>query len=577
MGPALSNIDWMVLGLTLSGIVLYGVWKTRNLTGLNSYLRSGQDARWWTICLSVMATQASAITFLSTPGQAYADGMRFVQFYLGLPIAMVILSVTFIPIYYRLKVYTAYEYLESRFDLKTRSLAALLFLTQRGMGAGITIYAPAIILSSILGWNLNITIIMIGILVIIYTVTGGTKAVSQTQKLQMFVILAGMTVAFVYLLNYIPEGISVTEAFHIAGATGKMQAIDFSFDLNNRYTIWAGITGGLFLQLAYFGTDQSQVQRYLTGSSIRQSRMGLLMNGLLKVPMQFFILLTGILVFIFYQFHQPPVFFNGAEYAAAMETSHAGELEVLQSRYDSLFTIKQELNSEFVQAYRADDTDVLAGLRNQYVGMEVKENQLRNSVKDVIAVARPQAEVNDRDYVFITFILNHLPIGVIGLLLAVIFSAAMSSTSAELNALGATTGVDIYKRSVAKDKDDNHYVRASKGFTLMWGVIAICFALFGALFENLIQFVNIIGSLFYGTLLGIFLTAFYIKAIRGTAVFIGALVAEATVICFYFYSDIGFLWYNVIGCGVVILTGLIIEGFFRAKNNSYERPDEPPR
>jgi Na+/proline symporter len=507
-----------------------------------------------------MATQASAITFLSTPGQAYADGMRFVQFYLGLPIAMVILCVTFIPIYYKLKVYTAYEYLESRFDLKTRSLAALLFLVQRGMGAGITIYAPAIIMSSILGWNLNATIIVIGILVIIYTVSGGTRAVSHTQKLQMFIILAGMTVAFVHLLNYIPEGISVTEAFHIAGATGKMQAIDFSFNLESRYTIWAGITGGLFLQLAYFGTDQSQVQRYLTGSSIKQSRMGLLMNGMLKVPMQFFILLIGILVFIFYQFHQPPVFFNGSEYSAAMETPHAGKLSALQSSYDSLFTMKQALNQDFVQAYRADDATALADLRGQYVSMEVQENGLRDQVKEVISVARPAAEVNDKDYVFITFILNHLPIGVIGLLLAVIFSAAMSSTSAELNALGATTGVDIYKRSIAPDKQDGHYVRASRGFTLLWGVIAICFALFGALFENLIQFVNIIGSLFYGTLLGIFLAAFYIKVIKSTAVFIAALVAETVVICFYFFSDIGFLWYNVIGCTVVIAVGLLIEG-----------------
>lgn len=559
----LSTIDWLILAGTLVAIVTYGIWKARHQSGLSGYLLSGKDARWWTICLSVMATQASAITFLSTPGQAYADGMRFVQFYFGLPIAMVILCVTFIPIYYRLKVYTAYEYLESRFDVKTRSLAAFLFLIQRGMGAGITIYAPAIILSTILGWNLNLTIIVIGILVIIYTVAGGTKAVSQTQKLQMFVILAGMTVAFVCLLSYIPDGVSVTEAFHIAGATGKMQAIDWSFDLDSRYTIWAGITGGLFLQLAYFGTDQSQVQRYLTGSSIRQGRLGLLWNGLLKVPMQFFILLTGILVFIFYQFHKAPVFFNQPAYSEAMESAEAEELGVLQSQYDAVFDARQVLHQDYVNALRAENPEVLADLKERYVQLESAENSVRTSVKEVISRAAPQAETNDKDYVFITFILNHLPVGVIGLLLAVIFSAAMSSTSAELNALGATTGVDMYKRLIRKDGDDRHYVRMSKIFTLFWGGVAICFALFGTLFENLIQFVNIIGSLFYGTLLGIFLSAFYIKFIRGSSVFFAAILAEALVIGFYMYSDIGFLWYNVIGCGAVILLGLFFELFAR--------------
>lgn len=555
----LSNIDWIVLGGTLLVIVLYGIWKTRKVQGLSGYLLSNRDARWWTICLSVMATQASAITFLSTPGQAYADGMRFVQFYFGLPIAMVILSVTFIPIYYKLKVYTAYEFLESRFDLKTRSLAAFLFLVQRGMGAGLTIYAPAIILSSILGWNLNLTIIVIGILVILYTVTGGTRAVNQTQKLQMFVILAGMTVAFVYLLHYIPKGVSVSDALHIAGATGKMQAVDFSLDLDNRYTIWAGITGGLFLQLAYFGTDQSQVQRYLTASSIRQSRLGLLINGMLKVPMQFFILMTGVLVFVFYQFHQAPVFFNQPEYEATLSSQYGDELQSLETRYDSIFSQRLALHPQYVNALRNKDQETLNVLRTEYLEAEHKEQSVRNAVKDVIGKARPEAELNDKDYVFINFILHHLPVGVIGLLLAVIFSAAMSSTSAELNALGATTSVDIYKRSLVQHRDDHHYVRASKGFTLFWGVVAICFALFGALFENLIQFVNIIGSLFYGTLLGIFLTAFYIKFVRGSSVFIAAVIAELTVIGFYKYSDIGYLWYNVIGCGVVILLSMLLQ------------------
>ncbi|HLF65381.1 MAG TPA: sodium:solute symporter [Saprospiraceae bacterium] len=561
----LSNIDWLVLIGSLTLIIVYGVYKTRGSRDLHGYLRGNQDSRWWLICLSVMATQASAITFLSTPGQAYSDGMRFVQFYLGLPIAMVILCVTFIPIYYKLKVYTAYEYLESRFDLKTRSLAAILFLIQRGMAAGITIFAPSIILSSILGWNLNLTIVVIGILVIIYTVTGGTKAVNQTQKLQMFIILSGMTVAFIYLLTYIPEDITVTEAFHIAGATGKMQAIDFSLNFESRYTIWAGITGGLFLQLAYFGTDQSQVQRYLTGSSVRQSRLGLLLNGMLKVPMQFFILLTGILVFVFYQFHKPPVFFNQPEYHAAMQTLYKPDLESLQLRFDSVYQSKSDLNRQYISALRGNEDLRLEQVRTALISTELYEKEVRSQVKEVISAARPDAELNDRDYVFITFILNHLPVGVIGLLLAVIFSAAMSATAAELNALGTTTSMDIYRRSISRGKEELHYVSASKGFTLLWGCIAICFALFGALFENLIQFVNIIGSLFYGTLLGLFLVAFYVKYVRGTAVFIAALLAEATVLGCYFLSGIGFLWYNVIGCTVVVSVGITIEMIFRRK------------
>jgi Na+/proline symporter len=387
----------------------------------------------------------------------------------------------------------------------------------------------------------------------------------------MFVILAGMTLAFIFLLQYIPGDVSISEAFHIAGATGKMQAIDFSFDLDSRYTIWAGITGGLFLQLAYFGTDQSQVQRYLTARSIRQSRLGLLMNGMLKVPMQFFILLTGILVFVFFQFHKAPVFFNQPEYEATLESAYGDELRNLESRYDSVFTARRGIHDRYIQALRQEDAPQLAALRSELIVAEEQEKDVREEVKTVIGMARPQAELNDRDYVFINFILNHLPVGMIGLLLAVIFSAAMSSTAAELNALGATTSVDIYKRSVAKEKDDKHYVFASKGFTLLWGIIAICFALFGALFENLIQFVNIIGSLFYGTLLGIFLTAFYIKYIRGTAVFIAAVIAEVIVIGFYYHSEIGFLWYNVIGCLSVILIGFCVEAFLRSRRGTGQK------
>ncbi|MDX1479569.1 MAG: sodium:solute symporter [Saprospiraceae bacterium] len=554
----LNTLDWIVLLGTLLAIVAFGIYKTRGKKSVQGYLLGGNEAKWWTIGLSVMATQASAITFLSTPGQAYAEGMGFVQFYFGQPLAMLIVCITFIPIFYRLKVYTAYEYLESRFDRKARSLAAVFFLIQRGMGAGITIYAPAIILSTILGWNLNYTILMIGLLVIVYTVSGGTKAVSQTQKVQMVVILVGMAIAFVTLINYIPDEFSLREAFHIAGASGKMQAVDTQFDLNNRYNIWSGLLGGLFLGLAYFGTDQSQVQRYISGRSIRESRLGLVFNALLKVPMQFFILLTGVLVFVFYQFHQAPIFFNAPEYEAVMETDRRADLAQLEDTYDQWFADKQALNRAYIDARRSGDEAAAATLRDQITAADERERAIRDDVRAVIEQARPDAETNDRDYVFISFILNYLPIGVIGLLLAVIFSAAMSSTAAELNALGSTSTVDLYKRTFVRDRSDGHYVKASMGLTMLWGIIAILFALFGTLFENLIQFVNIVGSLFYGTVLGMFVSAFYVKRINSTAVFIGALIAEAVVLLCFFYTDIGFLWYNVIGCLGVVVVGLLV-------------------
>lgn len=564
----LSFIDWLVLGLTLGIIVLVGVWKTRGKQSVNDYLRGGNEAKWWTIGLSVMATQASAITFLSTPGQAYADGMRFVQFYFGLPIAMVILCVTFIPIYYKLKVYTAYEYLEGRFDLKTRTLAAILFLIQRGLGAGITIYAPAIILSSILGWNLNYTILIIGSLVILYTVSGGTKAVSQTQKLQMLVILIGMAIAFYLLVDYLPDDLSFTEALRVAGASGKLNAVDFSFDLNNRYTIWSGITGGLFLMLAYFGTDQSQVQRYLSGSSIRESRLGLLFNAMLKVPMQFFILLTGIMVFLFYQFHQAPIFFN--QPAMEQVESEIPQLQEKQGEYDLWFQQKSDLNEAFIEAHRRGDEGLKTQIAGQIKAADLEEKAIRDEVRTLLSEHDPSIETNDRDYVFITFILNHLPKGLIGLLLAVIFSAAMSSTAAELNALGSTTLVDMYRRSFYSRGNEDHYVRASKLLTMMWGVIAILFAIFGTLFENLIQFVNIVGSLFYGTILGIFLCAFYLKRVRANGVFLAAIISEGIVFYCFFQTEIGFLWFNVIGCMSVILLGLLFSAFEGDKKSPEE-------
>ena len=556
----LNTLDWIVLVGTLVAIVVYGVYKTRGQKSVKGYLLGGSDAKWWTVGLSVMATQASAITFLSTPGQAYSDGMGFVQIYFGLPIALIVVCAVFIPIYYKLKVYTAYEYLENRFDLKSRTLASIYFLIQRGMGAGITIYAPAIILATILGWNLNYTIIIIGFLVIVYTVSGGTKAVSQTQKVQMVVILIGMAIAFGMLINYIPDDVSFKEALHVAGVSGKMEVVDWSFDMNNRYTIWSGIFGAFFLSLAYFGTDQSQVQRYLGGASVTQSRMGLLFNAVLKVPMQFFILLTGVLVFVFYQYHKAPVFFNSAGYETVMSSEAAPQLQALEDTYSDWFEEKQSLNEEYLNAYRNDDIQQMQSIAASIQGADEEEQRIRDEVKAVISSADESIETNDRDYVFISFILNHLPVGIIGLLLAVIFSAAMSSTAAELNALGSTTTMDIYKRSIRKDGSDKHYLQASMGLTLLWGLIAIAFALFASLFENLIQFVNIVGSLFYGTMLGFFVVAFALKWVRnGTAVFIAALIAEAIVLAVFKFTDIGFLWYNLIGCGGVVVFAIILQ------------------
>ncbi|WP_299986985.1 sodium:solute symporter [uncultured Pontibacter sp.] len=560
-------LDWIVLLGTLGFIVSYGVWKTRGSKDIEGYLKGDNSMKWWTIGLSIMATQASAITFLSTPGQAYEDGMRFVQFYFGLPIAMVIISITVIPIFYRLKVYTAYEYLESRFDLKTRSLAALLFLVQRGLAAGITIYAPAIILSTILGWNLTVTNLLIGILVIIYTVSGGTKAVSVTQKQQMAVMMGGMLVAGFMVVHYLPESVSFGDAVAVAGKMGKMNVVDFSFDWNDRYNFWSGLTGGLFLSLSYFGTDQSQVARYLGGKSVGESRLGLLFNGLLKIPMQFIILFIGVMVFVFYQFNQPPLFFNEAAKDKVYATEFAPEMEALEAQHTTLFNQKQEAVHGLVAALRTDDESAIAAAQAEVQGITDASKAVRTEVKSLIAKATPDAETKDTDYVFISFVMKYLPAGLVGLLLAVIFSAAMSSTASELNALASTTVVDIYKRSVKKDKDNFHYLRASRLFTAAWGTLAIIFATYASLLDNLIQAVNIIGSIFYGTILGIFLVAFYVKFIKGHAVFIAALLAEAVVLYCHFYTDIAFLWFNVIGCVAVVVFGAILQFFIGQKDD----------
>ena len=555
----MAVLDWIVLLTTLLFIVIYGSWKTKGSKNVKDFIKGGNEAKWWTIGLSVMATQASAITFLSTPGQAFHSGMGFVQFYFGLPLAMIIICMVFIPIYHRLKVYTAYEYLETRFDVKTRSLAAILFLIQRGLAAGITIFAPAIILSAVLGWDLLTLNIIIGVLVIIYTVSGGTKAVSVTQKQQMGIIFIGMFTAFFIILSYLPQDISFSKAMAIAGASGKMEVLDFSFDLNNRYTVWTGFLGGTFLMLSYFGTDQSQVQRYLSGKSIRESQLGLLFNGFLKVPMQFFILLVGVMVFVFYQFNISPLNFNPAATGAVMNSEFAQEYTELNVQHIDIVAQKKTLQMDFAE--NPENLEV----KDQIQTLQAMELENRETAKEIILKADPSQEVNDKDYVFIHFILNNLPRGLIGLLLAVILSAAMSSTASELNALAATTTMDLYKRNDKKARDDMYYVNVTKWFTLAWGILAILVASVANLFDNLIQLVNIIGSIFYGNILGIFLIAFFIKYIRGNAVFIAALITQVLIIWIYAIDVLPYLWLNLLGCVLVISLAILIQMLSRQK------------
>lgn len=544
-------LDWIILISTLTFIVLYGIWKNNSHKNIQEYLKGGNEARWWTVGLSVMATQASAITFLSTPGQAFHDGMGFVQFYFGLPFAMLIICLFFLPVYHRLKVYTAYEFLEERFNLEVRTLTAILFLVQRGLAAGITIYAPAIILSVVLGWDLKVMVFLVGALVITYTLIGGTKAVNVTQKQQMFVIFLGMFIAFGFILQRFPEGLSFSQALHIAGNAGKLNVLDFSIDLNSRYTFWSGLTGGLFLALSYFGTDQSQVQRYLSGKSLKESQMGLLMNGILKVPMQFFILLVGVMVFVFYQFEAAPLNFNPKAIAVVKNSDQALAFSRLESEN---LTTQNELKKALLAS----------GSKQEILNLSQQELDQREQARALINQVAPEQETNDKDYVFISFILGYLPSGLIGLLIAVIFSAAMSSTASELNALAATTTVDLYQRNVG-EKSAAHIVKASKGFTLAWGVVAILFASVGNLFENLIQLVNIIGSVFYGTILGIFLVAIFIKYIKGKAVFWAAVLSEVLILILFFLDVVSFLWLNVIGALLTLGFGLLFQSFFNEK------------
>ena len=556
----MENLDWIVLSVTLLFIVVYGAFKTKGSANVKDYILDNNETPWFTVGISVMATQASAITFLSTPGQAYHDGMGFVQFYFGLPLAMIVIAYTFVPIYHRLKVYTAYEYLEQRFDLKTRSLAAILFLIQRGLGTGITIYAPSIILSALLGWNLTFLNIIIGVLVIIYTVTGGTKAVNMTQKQQMFVIMSGMFITFFVILSYLPEDLNFSNALHVAGANGKMDILDFSYNPETRYTFWSGITGGFFLMLAYFGTDQSQVGRYLSGKSIKESQMGLIMNGILKVPMQFFILLTGVMVFVFFQFNDTPLHFNPSNVKKVKASTEKVAYEAIESQLAELNSEKKVVNQIYIEQLQHNEYDNPT-LKKQMIALADKEKELREAGKKVIEKVNKNAETNDKDYVFLYFILNYLPKGLLGLLLAVIMSAAMSSSASGLNSLAATTAIDIYKRNVSV-KSDKHYVYATQFFTLFWGIVAIIFACMSSLFENLIQLVNIIGSVFYGTVLGIFLIGFYINYVKGKAVFIGACISQLAIFYIYYLDIVSYLWLNAIGAGMTIILSYLLQRFY---------------
>ena len=566
----MHSIDFVVLFGTMLFIVLYGIWKTRKSHDLKGYLLGDNSMKWGTIGLSVMATQASAITFLSTPGQAYQDGMGFVQFYFGMPIAMIILSAVVVPLYFKLKVYTAYEFLEQRFDLKSRALAAFLFLVSRGLAAGITIYAPAIILTTILNWDINITILIIGVLVIIYTVSGGTKAVAETQKQQMFVIMAGMFVAFVVLLAKLPDSIGFNESLVVAGKMGKMNVIDWKFDPANRYNIWSGLTAALFLFLAYFGTDQSQVQRYLSGKSIKEIRLGLLFNGVFKIPMQFSILLVGVLVFIFYQFTMPPMFFNKVELDKLANSKYQQQYQELSQQHQQVFDQKRVLLDALVIADKAGDEEHSGQLTELVNMLQKQQESIKAEAVGLMQDINPDLDAKDSDYVFITFVMKYLPHGIIGLLIAVIFSAAMSSTSSELNALGSTTVIDFYKRMVNDSASDAHYLFMSRLFTVFWGVLALLFAVFATQLDNLIQAVNILGSVFYGPILGIFIVAFGVKYVKANAVFVATLISEGIIVWLYFLSRAGklgitYLWFNPIGALLVVAIAVLLQAVWPNK------------
>jgi SSS family solute:Na+ symporter len=556
-------LDWIVLITSLIFIVGYGVWKGRRNRDIQDYLVANHSMKWFTIGLSIMATQASAITFLSGPGQAYADGMRFIQFYFGLPIAMVILSIIAVPVYHRLKVLTAYEYIENRFDFKMRALTSLLFLIQRGLAAGLTIFAPALILSAILGWDIIWTNILVGGLVIIYTAYGGTPAVNRTHLYQMGIIFLGMFAAFFTALWFLPDGIGLLDVTQLAGKLNKLNTIDFHFDLNNRYNIWSGIIGGCFLHLSYFGTDQSQVQRYLTGRSEAHSKLGLLFNGLVKVPMQFFILFCGIVVFVFYQFVTPPLFFNAAETNHIAQSEYRTEYRQVESQFSLHAENRKNHVSDLVQAIRDEDQEAQVVAQHLVLKDQESMQELKQKGITLLRENNPQMDPSDTNYIFLYFVVHVLPVGVIGLVIACILAASMSSTSSELNALASTTVVDIYKRLSRNRNNDRYDLKISRLSTVLWGMYAILTAIFVSRLGSLIEAVNILGSLFYGTILGIFLAAFYLKRVKSNAVFASAIVAELVVFTCFRFTGISFLWYNVIGCLVVLSLSPLLETFLR--------------
>ena len=564
----MSNLDWAVLICTLLAIVVYGIYKSRGAQNIDGYLLGNQSLPWYQVCLSVMATQASAITFLSAPGLAYSSGMSFVQFYLGLPLAMIVLCITFVPIFHRLKVYTAYEYLEQRFDLNTRALTAFLFLVQRGLSTGITIYAPAIILSTILDINTTYTTLFIGSLVVLYTVYGGTKAVSYTQMLQMSIIFLGLLAAGIMVVHLLPENIGFGRAISLAGKMGRTNAIDFKFDLNNPYTVWSGLIGGFFLQLSYFGTDQSQVGRYLSGASVSESRLGLLMNGLVKIPMQFLILLIGVLVFTFYQYQKPPIFFNSFELNKLEKSRYHAELDLIKIDYNKAFAAKQVVINQMNTALEKKDQAGIDQRRKALQAADERDKSIRKRVTDLMEKNDAQANTKDNNYIFLSFVTRYLPKGLIGLLIAIIFLASMGSTASALNSLASTTVIDIYKRLIRKEASDREYLQASRGATVFWGVVCIIMALFASKIGNLLEAVNILGSYIYGTILGVFLVAFYIKHVNGKAVFYAALIAEATVILFGQLDLFAYLWLNVVGCLLVILFALLLQTGLKRYNPS---------
>jgi len=570
----MNSFDWIVLLVTMVGIAAYGAWHTRHTDHLDTYLKGSNATRWGTIGISVMATQASAITFLSIPGQGFESGIGFVQNYFGLPLALIIVCAFFLPIYRKLGVYTAYEFLGQRFDAKTRLLGAGLFLLQRGLAAGVTIYAPAIILATVLGWRLDLTIIATGLLVIIYTVTGGSAAVSLTQKWQMGIIFGGMVIAFAVLLMKLPAGLGFSGAAHIAGAMGKLQAVDFSFAPDKRYTLWTGLIGGLFLSLSYFGTDQSQVQRYIGGAALREGRLGLMFNALLKIPMQFSILLLGALLFVFYQFQPAPVFYNRVEWQQHATGANAATFHGLEEKKAALHAVKQEKIRIWLDVRSRGDTVAETAARAAMLQAETATEAVRNEAKAALAAADPLAKTKDSDYVFIGFVLDYLPHGLIGLLVAVMIAAALGSKAGELNALGTTTTIDLWRqfRPLAAH-DEARNVRAAKWFTAFWGIVAIAFALFAGFSENLIEAINIIGSIFYGVVLGIFLVAFFLKRVGGTAVFWAAIIAQTIIFAIYLLRhrfpnlDFSYLWYNLIGCTACVVMSLMIQAVLpRAEN-----------